>query len=109
MSKAIHKQTLRDLRRERGLVQGDLGGICAVSMTENGHQLPGPRLLATWAKILGLPPIQVMAACRESQRQALMVARAGRGRTRRTGRGDGVVGKGRAAGSCPQPAKGGAA
>jgi transcriptional regulator with XRE-family HTH domain len=108
MRKPLENLSLQELRRGLGLRQTDLGNHCTVIRVEKGRALPSPRTLTAWAAIAGLPPAQVMAACRESQRRAL-VARAGRSRSRRTGRAGGVVVRARASGSCPQPKTTGAA
>jgi hypothetical protein len=82
---------LRELRRSHALRQGELGSFWTVLQVEKGRRLPGPTVLAQWAAKLGLPAPTVMAACRESQRRALVA----RGRSQRL-----VVGKAHRLGSC---------
>lgn len=85
--------TLQDLVSERALRLKDLGPKPTMTLINTGRRLPGPKALARMALVLSLPALDVMAACRESQRRAL-VARA---RSRR------LVGKAHRSGSCAQP------
>lgn len=66
--------TLQDLVSERALRLKDLGPKPTMTLINSGRRLPGPKALARMAAALDLPAPQVMAACRESQRRA-MVAR----------------------------------
>lgn len=74
MPKVQIRLDLRELRRERALRQEDLGSFWMVLQVEKGRRLPGTSTLARWSAKLGLPAPEVMAACRESHRRA-MVAR----------------------------------
>lgn len=82
--------SLRDLRESRGLSQSALGiHQVMVSRYENGHEYPSPASITKIATALAaVAPVtvpEVVAACRESQRRALVA----RGRAAR------VVGHGR--------------
>lgn len=65
--------TLQDLVSERALRLKDLGPKPTMTLINSGRRLPGPKALARMAAVLDLPAPQVMAACRESQRRALVV------------------------------------
>lgn len=91
MAQETHKLDLREIRRERAMTQPQLGGTWTVVQVEAGRRLPGPSTLRRWAARLSLPSQVVMAACRESQRRAL-VARARSARV--------VVGQGHRGRSC---------
>lgn len=92
--------SLQDLREARGLPQSAIGvHQVMASRYENGHERPSPASLQKIAAALTAAhpaePIsvpQVVAACRESQRRA-MVARARSAR---------LVGKAHRRLSCPQ-------
>lgn len=86
------KQALIELVQERALRLKDLGPKPTMTLFNSGRRLPGPRALSRMATVLDLPAVSVMAACRESQRRALVA----RERSRR------LVGKGHRRGSCPQ-------
>lgn len=59
-------KTLSEIRRERGLTQEQIGCRQMVCLIETGKRLPGPHALTRIANALGLPAIEVMAACRAS-------------------------------------------
>lgn len=82
--------TLRDLRESRGLSQASIGvHQVMASRYENGHERPSPdsltKIAAALSAVLPVTVPEVVAACRESQRRALVA----RGRAAR------VVGHGR--------------
>ena len=66
------KQTLTDLRRDRALTQAALGAQAVISKFERGARTPGPCSIARMAAVLGLAPIAVMDACRESRRRSVV-------------------------------------
>lgn len=91
------KQALIELVQERALRLKDLGPKPTMTLFNSGRCLPGPRALSRMATVLDLPAVSVMAACRESQRRAL-VAR---------GRSLALVGKGHRSSACPKRSAGG--
>lgn len=84
--------TLQDLVSERALRLKDLGPKPTMTLINSGRRLPGPKALARMAAVLALPAPDVMAACRESQRRALVA----RERSRR------LVGRAHRRLSCPK-------
>ncbi len=87
--------SLRDLRESRGLPQSAIGvHQVMASRYENGHERPSPeslqKIAAALSAVLPVTVPEVVAACRESQRRALVA----RGQPAR------VVGHGRL--SCPK-------
>lgn len=79
--------SLRDLRESRGLSQSALGiHQVMASRYENGHEYPSPASITKIATALAaVAPVtipEVVAACRESQRRAL-VARGRMGKAHR--------------------------
>lgn len=91
------KQALIELVQERALRLKDLGPKPTMTLFNSGRRLPGPRALSRMATVLDLPAVSVMAACRESQRRAL-VAR---------GRSLALVGKSHRRVSCTKPSRAG--
>lgn len=62
-------QDLKQLLRDRGLTQAQSGiSEAMVYLIVSGRRLPGPRALTRLAERLGLPPTQVMAACKAHQK-----------------------------------------
>ena len=64
------ERDLRELRLSKGKTQGDLGSQQLLSQYENGHLLPGARMIAHLAQELCVSTEVVFAACLESRRRA---------------------------------------
>lgn len=80
--------TLRDLRESRGLSQASIGvHQVMASRFENGHTRPSAatmqKITAALSAVLPVSVPEVVAACRESQRRAL-VARGQMGKAHRS-------------------------
>lgn len=67
---------LKTLRESRVMTQAELGGQGHVSQYENGRRMPGPAAIRAMAARLGVDPVAVHRACRESMRRARAAAAA---------------------------------